>query len=71
MICLVLDQNKNKNVNKDASISKKKTIFGVCSFAANSGRKTPVGLPAENDASIGRKCRKCARVMAALLECVV
>ena len=69
MICLVLDQNKNKNVNKDASISKKKTIFGVCSFAANSGRKTSV--PAENDASIGRKRRKCARVMAALLECVV
>ena len=41
------------------------TIIGVSSFAADTGSKTPV--LAEKNASIGRKCQKCARVMAALI----
>ena len=41
------------------------TIIGISSFATDTGRKTPV--LAEKDASIGRKCQKCACVTAALV----
>ena len=63
-INLLTEKKKNVGLNKDASIGGKMTIFGVSSFAADTGRKTPV--LAEKDASIGRKCQNCARVTAAL-----
>ena len=42
----------------------KMTIIGVSSFSTDTGREMPV--LAEKNTSIGRKCRKCARVTAAL-----